>query len=325
VRPLNVFQIGNFEPPHSTENHLRQALEHLGHTVFPFNERPEHWKGANYALSHLIAEGNRPDFVLWTSTSDYAPAETFPDQHTLLVYAASQHIPTVSYHLDLWFGLKREHEVREKPFFRTDIICTADGGHQDDWWRLGMQHYWFPPAIVESEVFVGTPRDRYAADICFVGSWHKYGHRESRHRFELLAHLKDIWGAQVRFWPEPGQPRIDGRELADLYASTKVVVGDSCLVPRLQRYWSDRIPNVTGRGAYLLHPDVVGLLDQHPFLNVWDAGDWFMLDTAIEAALADDEWRISVARDCMADTLENHTYEVRCKQLVTLLTQKGML
>lgn len=323
VRQRRIFQVGNFEPPHSTENHLREALEHIGHTVVPYNERPKKWAEAAGALRDAHRDGL--DFVLWTSTSGYAPPETFADQHRFLSVARDLGLPTVAYHLDLWWTLKREHEIREKPFFGCDLLCTADGGHQDQWANAGKQHYWFPPAIVESEVRIGTPRDRYESDICFVGSWNGYGHRESTHRFELIAHLQERWRDQVKFWPEPGQPRIDGRDLADLYASTKVVIGDSCLVPHLKRYWSDRVPNVTGRGAFLLHPEVEGLRDQHPWLYTWDAGDWAQLDANIGTALEDEVTRKVVARECMADTLENHTYEVRMKQLVTLLTQKGML
>jgi hypothetical protein len=114
-------------------------------------------------------------------------------------------------------------------------------------------------------------------------------------------------------------------QLRDLYASSKVVVGDSCMVPHFKRYWSDRIPNVTGRGAYLLHPNVVGLHDQHPFVDTWEAGGWEELDVLLAVALEANEDRLMSARASMADTLENHTYEVRMKQLVTLLTQKGML
>ncbi len=322
MRPLHVFQVGNFEPPHSTENHLREALQHNGHTVWAHNERPENWAGAADGLRWVNSE-QPVDFLLWTSTSGYAPPETYSDQHKLLTAACELGIPTVGYHLDLWWTLKREHEIREKPFFRVDVLCTADGGHQEQWFNAGKQHYWFPPGIVESECRVGTPRAAYLADVAFVGSWNGYGHRESTHRFQLVDHLREKWNA--RFWPEPGKPRIDGAQLRDLMASTKVMVGDSAMVPRLKRYWSDRVPNTTGRGCFLLHPDVEGLTEQHPFLPTWVAGDWNMLDACIAEALADAEQRLALARTCMADTIEHHTYEVRMKELVLLLNRKGLL
>jgi hypothetical protein len=278
VRSLRVFQVGNFEPPHSTENHLREALLHNGHEVFPFNERPDRWAHAAEDL-RLAHEIKPVDFLLWTSTSGYAPPETYSDQHKLLTAAADMGIPTVG--------------------------------------------YWFPPGIVESECRVGTPSERYEADVAFVGSWNGYGHRESTHRFQLVDHLREKWNA--RFWPEPGKPRIDGAQLRDLMASTKVMVGDSAMVPRLKRYWSDRVPNTTGRGCFLLHPDVEGLTEQHPGLATWEAGDWQQLDAFIGYWLDRDDQRLETARLCMADTIEHHTYEVRLKQLVTLLAQKGLL
>ncbi len=323
MRPLRIFQVGNFEPPHSTENHLREALANNGHTILLHNERPETWAEAAQALAD--ANNEAPvDFVLWTSTNDYAPRETFADQCKLLGRAKDLSIPTVGYHLDLWWTLKREHLIREKPFFwGVDVLCTADGGHQEQWANANINHYWFPPGIVESECRVGTPNERYEADVAFVGSWNGYGHRESTHRFQLVDHLREKWNA--RFWPEPGKPRIDGAQLRDLMASTKVMVGDSAMVPRLKRYWSDRVPNTTGRGCFLLHPEVEGLREQHPDLCMWSAGDWSELDAGIEAALEDPEWRLSTARLCMADTIEHHTYEVRMKELVSLLNRKGLL
>lgn len=328
MRPLNIFYVGNFDAPHSTENHLRSALEHNGHRVIQHLERPENWAPAAAHLKEAHAEWGI-DFALWTSTSGYAPRGTFEQQQEYLVMASQLDIPTVGYHLDVWWGLKREHEVREKPFWRQNVLCTADGGHQEQWWRQGVQHYWFPPGIVDYEARVGTFREEYASDVCFVGQGHGYGHKESSHRFLLVDHLRD-WAAahpewRVRFWPGDGKPRIDSVQLRDLYASSKVVIGDSCMVPRFKRYWSDRIPNVTGRGAFLLHPEVVGLKDQHPDLITWPAGDWERLDEKIAYFLEDENQRVTTARDCMADTLEHHTYEVRMKQLVTLLTQKGLL
>lgn len=325
MRALHFFYVGNFEPPHSTENHIREALQHNGHQVTAFMERPGNWDSAAAALHEL---DEQVDVLLWTSTSGYAPPETFQAQHRLLTEAQASGIPTVGYHLDLWWTLKREHEIREKPFFRCDLLCTADGGHQEQWFNAGKRHYWFPPGIVESECRLGTPRDEYAADVAFVGSWQSYGHRESSHRFELVEHLKAKWNA--RFWPPEGKPRIDGSQLRDLYASTKIVVGDSAMVPRLKRYISDRVPNTLGRGALLLHPHVQGVTDGTLYtagvdLDCWQAGDWAELDRLIQRYLEDEEARLEVARGGLAHVLEFHTYEVRMRQLVWLLAAKGML
>jgi hypothetical protein len=103
------------------------------------------------------------------------------------------------------------------------------------------------------------------------------------------------------------------------------MVGDSAMVPRLKRYWSDRVPNTTGRGCFLLHPWVDGLSEQHPGLETWEAGDWNGLDIRIGVALQDADGRLAAARLCMADTIEHHTYEVRMKELVLLLNRKGLL
>ena len=60
---LRIGYIGNFGPVHSTENHVRQALEGLGHQVVQFQEDdPVSWD----RLLDPFTE--RLDVVLWTRT-----------------------------------------------------------------------------------------------------------------------------------------------------------------------------------------------------------------------------------------------------------------
>ena len=95
--------------------------------------------------------------------------------------------------------------------------------------------------------------------------------RSSGHRSRLVKWLRKNYDRQVKFWPEPNQHAVRGDDLTDLYASVKVVVGDSCLVPKpdgspMTHYCSDRIPETLGRGGLLLHPvveDVTGKLFNH--------------------------------------------------------------
>lgn len=318
---MRIFYVGNHEPAHSTESHIARALENNGHEVVRAMERPWEWA----TMDHKLAQQDAIDFALWTSTNDYAPPETFEDQYRFLRTATNMDIPLVGYHLDLWFGISRAHYVDEKPFFDVDLLCTADGGHQEEWEKRKIDHEWFPPAISRDEAKLGTFREEYASDIAFVGSWAGGYHRESQHRYELVNWLKQNYGDRCRFWPPKGQPSIRGKDLQDLYASTKVVVGDSCMVPHLKRYWSDRIPETTGRGAFLLHPEVEGLHVQHPHLVTWPAGNWSLLAEKIQRALEYDRDRQRIAKLAREDTILNHTYERRMEQLVETMKKRGLL
>lgn len=320
----SVVQIGNFGPSHSTENHLLQALVGLDHDVTPVQENDvEAWRDTD--SSPLWR--SRPDVVLWTRTGwdwdslGIAPAEMHVLQHRFLERCENAGIPTVGYHLDRWWGLAREHEVATEPFFSCSLVCTADGGHDKEWADAGVNHAWFPPAVSLYECEPAQPEEAYASDIAFVGSWQGY-HPEWEHRAQLVAWLSETWGDRVRFWPQPGQPAVRGHALRQLYASVKVCVGDSCLVPAadgtpVERYWSDRVPETLGRGGILVHPWVEGL----PFLPgvhlwAWHLGDFDALHEVVGLALGQsDDGRARMREDARRIVRRHHTYSARMRTL----------
>lgn len=327
--PLKILYIGNFEPEHSTENHVRTALIANGHHVTRFQESDvDSWR----ALGRGSFGIEDPDLILWTHTQ-YSWLDK-QDQLRMLIKARQAGIPVVGFHLDIWWGLQREHLVFEEPFFLADLLCTADGGHDQQWADAGVAHHWMPPAVSAPECELGMFRDEFHSKLAFVGSWQGHYHQEHQHRFALVNWLQTNYGPQIQFWPKMGQPAVRGADLRDLYASVDVVVGDSCFTGSgLKRYWSDRIPETIGRGGYLIHPDVEGLEDVglHPResfgggMATWEAGEWDALANEIEWALENPEERRSIAAFGRSVVLERHTYEVRLKQLVELLNERKML
>lgn len=285
-------------------------------------------RGVWSAVWDLVAS-DTPDVLMWTRTGSY-DLDDADYKLAALDMLRDRGIPSVAYHLDRWWGLDREGQVAEEPFFRCEFVCTADGGHEDEWAAAGVRHYWFPPGVSATECGAGVKTRRFTSDICFVGSWRPGYHAEWTHRPELVAFLRREFRGRVKFWPERNQPAVRGLALRDLYASVKVAVGDSCLVPSadgapLTRYWSDRIPETLGRGAFLLHPDVEGLAEAHPHLVTWHLGDWDGLGTAVEYWLRNDAERAAVAAASRADVLARHTYEVRMAEVLELLCAEGAL
>lgn len=320
---MNIAYLGNFDPPFSTENEIRKALEHLDHRVATFQENE---KGI-----FITFDPAAWDMVLWTHTQDSSRINKHSEQHQMLRKARKAKVPVVGYHLDRWWGLSREHLVYEEPFFNVDLLCTADGGHDDSWEAIGVNHRWFPPAVSEFECVPGTYREEYASDIAFIGGWQSYGHPEATHRPALVSWLKENYGNQVRFWPEQGQPAIREEKLRDVIASTKIIVGDSCITDWLNEccYWSDRIPETLGRGGFLLHPYVNGLFsEQTEYSNCvipWQAWNWAELRNLIDLYLDADQARHSVQNNGQWNVKENHTYTRRMEQLFELMQQEGML
>jgi hypothetical protein len=310
--------VGNFGVAHSTESHLRQALEAVGVEVVLHQENHVRWH-------KLARQTNDADFVLWVTTHDYAPPRSYPEQRQFLAEMRGR-TPVVGYHLDVWWELAREHRVREAPFFTADLVVTADGGHGDRWAEAGVNHRYMPPGVSEFECVPGTPRPEFEAPLAFVGSWQGY-HPEHPHRAELVEFLQ---ARGCAFWPKKGEHAIRNEPLRDLYASTLVNVGDSCFAGRVRAYHSDRVPECVGRGGFLLHPHVDAVTDGTLYtdgehLRTWQVGDWVELGRLIDHYTAHPDEARAIGEKGRAHVLANHTYTVRMRELLELLKVEGLL
>jgi hypothetical protein len=302
---MHVAYIGNFDPWWSTETHIGKALENLGHEVSRIPEQRTDW-------ARLEVEA---DLCLWTRTAGFDP----PDLGVQAEAIRRIGCPVVGYHLDRWWGLDREVDIDRSPWFtETDLLCTADGGHQEAWASKGITHYWFPPAILSDEAHPGTPIGDW--DVGFVGNLTGYGHREwASYRLGLFNFLRDRYRNRFAVFPKPQQKQIRGTALADVYASVKVLIGDSCLAGDATYYWSDRIPETTGRGGFLIHPQVEGLFDVHPRLVTYPLGDFEQLGRQIDRALTQENYRVANAAQNRAHTVAHHTYEQRMSRLFAIM------
>lgn len=329
---MKIAYCGNFEPDHSTETHVAQALRALGHDLVCHQENNVGmWR--DMALGRGLADR---DLVLWTRTGWDWPSlgvghhEIATMQREMLARAHEMGIPTVGYHLDRWWGLSRQHEVASEAFFGVDLLVTADGGHQPQWEAAGIAHRWMPPGVSEFECVPGTFRPEYASDVAFVGSWQGGYHAEYPLRPALIQYLRNTQGERCRFWPAPGEHAVRGAPLRDLYASVKVLVGDSCLNGGITRYWSDRIPECLGRGGFLIHPDVEGLdefFTPGEHLITYPLGDFARLGELIDHFVRPeaDEERRHIAANGRAHVLAGHTYGVRMLALEADLHERGLL
>jgi hypothetical protein len=309
---MHISYVGNFQPNFSTETHVAKAAENLGHTVQRIPEQSLEW----LELPDLV-EG---ELLMWTRTAGFDPPDSQRQANALKAVT----VPKVGFHLDRWFGLAREATERgprapdASPFFtHMDLLMTADGGHQDRW---AVRHVWSPPGILSDECELGTPQPRFTADVGFVGNLIGYGHKEwGPYRQALYDFLRKTYHGRFQLFPGPGRGQIRGRDLADLYATVKVLVGDSCLAGGITHYWSDRIPETTGRGGFLIHPRVEGLAEHYPDLVTYGLGNFDELEALIEDALAEPDWRAGNAAINRTRTLEHHTYEHRITALLDLI------
>lgn len=310
--------IGNFEPEHSTESHVRRAIHNNGDVCVPFQEhKVEEWE----RLAETLSLGPRPfDILLWTRTV-WSPPISYERMRNIQARAIDSGVVTVSYHLDRWWGLNRELEVRESPFFKNDIVITADGGHDDEFKANGTNHIWMPPGVSRDECLrAANDVPEYKHDVVFCGSSHGY-HAEWQYRLQLVQWLEGTFGDRLGVYPKD-QPALRGQPLVDLYHNAKVMVGDSCLNGSPANYWSDRIPETLGRGGFLIHPNVVGLEDHFTpgeHLVTYELGDFDDLREKIEYYVSHDDEREAIATAGKEHVLKSHTYEVRMEQVKFLV------
>lgn len=313
---MNVAYCGNFKPSFSTENHMRLALVELGHDVAMYQE--------NETEFDKIPVKNY-DLILWTRTW-FGDADA---QRAMLAKAEDVEVPTVAVHLDRYWDLDREHQIHDEPWWRCSMVFSADGGNPERFASAGINHFWLRPGVHGPECVSGRPRPAYRSGVAFVGSWQRY-HPEWPYRLQLIAHLQKRWGRNFRAWPRGRS--IRERELSDLYASAKVIVGDSLNIGAdgpftAHSYWSDRVYETLGRGGFLIHPFIEGMQDEFTdgeHLRFYSYGDFDELDRLIGYYIEHEDERRAIALAGQKHVRENFTYTHRMAEMLETVARYGV-
>lgn len=302
---MKVTFVGNHSVSFSTESHLSWTLEYLGHEVQRLQEN------RCYA-DDVVSIANQSDLFIWVRTHGW---EISGDVNSMLDRI---NVPTVGFHLDRYWGLdkldRRESLIGEHTWWHVDYMFTADGGNQDGFKKRGVNHYWLPPAVVEKECYPGTPREEYKVDVAFVGS--KGYHPEYTQRGELIDWLENTYGERFKRFAGDTSGTVRENDLNDLYASAKVVVGDSCFAGA-DYYYSDRVPETLGRHGFLLHPKTKGLDIEG--LQTYEAGNYKQLKSQIDYFLEHDQERRDIIQRTSIDVKTRHTYTQRVKQMLKVI------
>jgi len=303
---MKIALIGNFKCSWCSEVHFAATLEKLGNEVIRLQED-------NLDLATAVEVSNQSDFMLWVRT--YGMMNFDGNEMLRLIK-----VPTVSYHLDLYWGISRQTNLENDPFWRTDFVFSPDGNHQEDFKKMGINHFWQPPGIFEDECYIfDAPKIR---DVIFVGSYADY-HSEWPWRREMNDLLAQNYPTFERFPKPPDYQPIRGAELNELYCSTKVVAGDSISLPGNKTYSTDRIFETTGRGGFIIYPRIEFL--EKIFgdnLVFYETGNWQDMKDKIDYYLAHDEEREKLRRAAFEITKKNHTYTVRFKHLLEVINAK---
>lgn len=334
-----VGNVGPGSPDFSTENDICRSFEELGWEVDPCSERDfmticdDPTRGPAF-----LERASSADLVMHTMTQGLYPNPDAVTELWRLLKEAG--VPTASYHLDLFHSLsspkdagpQRSDLPRLHPMFKVEYACTADGDHEEEFKRDGVNHYFVRPGVRTEHAHDSEAYPPWVDqwDVAFIGS--SGYHAEWPHRPQLVKWLRDTYGERFihigngtpdTLTLDTGEvvSSLRGHNLNRFLSSVKVTVGDSCMWKRSNRYTSDRPYECYGRGGLLIHPGTYGLGEAlgHVPGHDWNCGDWDALKFEVDRYVADDVMRETDRQRIAAEVRANHTYTCRVREILRIV------
>lgn len=317
---MRVVFLGNFGVDFSSESHHAKSLEGLGCEVIRLQEGQA--SGEQVLEAALPAKGQRAELFVWVHTHGWqTPGRNMVE---VLNELKLSDVTTATYHLDLWFGLKRQADLMNDEFYQhIGHFFTVDK-QMADWLNANtpVRGHYLPPGVFGEECYMTQPStpDR-PLDVVFVGS--RGYHPEWQYRPQLIDWLRATYGNRFHHFGGDGLRVVRGAALNQVYADAKVVVGDStCINFEYPYYWSDRVPETLGRGGFLIHPYIVGMGDHFEddvHLKYYQYGDFEQLKGLIDYFLKNKEEREAIRVQGHYHVKDKHTYKHRWAHILAEL------
>ncbi|WP_167543335.1 glycosyltransferase [Streptomyces violaceusniger] len=318
---MRIVFLGNFAVHWSSETYWAHSLEDLGHEVTRLQV-------TQASAEEILARGRAADLLVWVHTPGGRTPGALGMEQVLAELRAAE-IPTVSYHLDLWAPLPRAEQVGRDLIYRhIEHFFSVDPGLVDWFGRQTQVKGHYLPAGVyggDCRMVERTPVDGggFPHEVVFVGGRYNYP-PQWPYRGELVDWLEGTYGERFTHFGVDGTAEVYGAALNQLYANTKIVVGDT-LCPGFDYagYWSDRIYETIGRGGFMIHPYIPGLEEQFTdgrHLKFYTYGDFGELRELIEHYLTHGEEREAIRRAGFEHVRDNHTYAHRWKAILEAVT-----
>lgn len=328
---MRITFLGNFRVDYTSETHHKKSLEALGHEVIPLQE-------SEVSTEQVFNEASKSDMFVWVHTHGWRTrsatnSQTMEDVLSLLKRLK---VPTVTYHLDLWFGLRRQNDLDTDPIYKNiDYFFTCDKLMADYFnEKTDVKGVYLPAGVFQDDMeFI--PDAPKTHDVIFVGS--KTYHPEWPYRPKLVNWLRATYGSRFTHVGGDGDTGIiRGKELTKFYNETKVVVGDSLVLGfDYPYYWSDRLYETAGRGGFQIFPQITGIQDEYSTYDfklddgwMWDAApapielvtyefdNFTMLKQRIDYYLEHDKEREEIRKNAFERTKRDHTYLNRWKFII---------
>lgn len=321
---MRILLLGTFGFYHGVcPNHeyLADTLQSLGHEVIKMNESE---KSADDVLNSaqgcdlILCEEGRLKGDHWSSKDGKNHIEGYFQK---VIDQAP--CPVVPWLTNLFMGIgPRELEVTTNPVFKAPIVFSTDGGHQKEFTAAGVNHFLLRQGVFEPEAYLGTPTYNTTAEIGFIGAIYD---NIWPYRKKLKDFLTLKYGTRFEHFGQSGDIRHDN--LNNLLATLKVVVGDSVASPK---YWSNRLYEFLGRGAFMIWPMVEGVDDEYvPYKHFipYQYGHLTGLKEIIDFYIDEkrDSQRMKIRMAAIEHTKKHHTYKHRVEKLLSTLKEQQII
>lgn len=277
------------------EEYIARSFEMLGHTVVRIGETL-----LTEQIIGLIEHSN-PDLVLFTKFSVAEPDKLFK-------YFKDNNLKTVCWLFDLYWGYAREYRIKTAKCFKADYVFTTDGGNDEKWKALGINHHCVRQGIFKDECKLLPAQESW--DVVFVGSENGL----YPYRAKLLTFIDENY--DLNWYGRLNTHEKRGMELNELYCHSAIVIGDSVFSPH---YWSNRVVETLGRGGFLIHPDVPGISEEYPHLVTYKYGDFKDLKEKIDYYLENEDERNELVKKNFEFVKKNYTMDKKCAELLSML------
>ena len=300
-----ILYFGSFDKPYDTEVYVSNTLESLGHEV----DRKYASKTNNSELKRLLTLDY--DFVMLSKG-------WFMDEEKAIEILKDSSKKTIGWFWDLCWDTPREKLLYTHHLFKADIVFTSDGGDRD-WKKYGINHVTLRQGIYEPEAVKGQFKKEYDFDVAFVGTMVHESAFNWRHRSDLVNFLKKYYGN--KFIHLGNGDGVRNMELNNVYASVKVVVGDSVAAPH---YWSNRLYETIGRNGFLIFPMIEGLDKEFtPYKHFipYSYFEFTQLAEKIDYFIEHEKERNEIRDAGFEHCKKFHTYTIRCQQLIEYINK----
>jgi hypothetical protein len=317
----NIVFLGNFEVSYSSENHHAKSLESLGHTVVKLQEKK--------AKSHVILDqALNSDLFIWVHTHGWETSGRIT-MDNVLIQLKQAGVETITYHLDLWFGLDRQKDLEDDNFYKTIGHFFTVDKLMADWFNKNtdVKGHFVPAGVYDKECYIHKDynSDKFKYDVIFVGS--KRYHHEHKYRSDLIDFLRKTYGNRFLHVGGDGDTgTVRGDDLNKIYAQSKVAVGDSLNINfNYPYYTSDRLFESTGRGGFTIYPRITGLEEYFEDGNdivFYEHGNLEDLKNKIDHYLIANLEREQIRVNGHERTKKDHTYIHRWEAIMSELKIK---